>query len=81
MSDHQVQNRIRSLRFNANEMTQAALAAAVGVTRQTIITIENSKYCPSLELAFKIAGVFGLPIEEVFSYQPKVITTKEHTHE
>ena len=81
MSDHQVQNRIRSLRFNANEMTQAALAAAVGVTRQTIITIENGKYCPSLELAFKISAAFGLPIEEVFSYQPKAITTKEHTHE
>ena len=70
MGNHQVKNRIRALRFNANEMTQAELAAKVGVTRQTIITIENGKYSPSLELAFRIAAAFGVRIEEVFSYGP-----------
>ena len=68
MAGHQVHNQIRSLRFNAGEMTQAQLAAAVGVTRQTIITIENGKYSPSLELAFRIAAAFGVRIEQVFSY-------------
>ncbi len=68
MGSHRVQNRIRKLRFDGDEMTQQELAAKVGVTRQTIITIENGKYCPSLELAFKIAGAFGVRIEDVFSY-------------
>tara|TARA_Y100000287_G_scaffold147989_1_gene123017 strand:- start:28 stop:210 length:183 start_codon:yes stop_codon:yes gene_type:complete len=60
---------VRRLRFDANEMSQQALADAVGVTRQTIIAIEKNKYSPSLEVAFKIAQVFGCSIEEVFSYQ------------
>ncbi|HSL27668.1 MAG TPA: helix-turn-helix transcriptional regulator [Anaerolineales bacterium] len=51
-------------------MTQEQLAEKVGVTRQTIIAIENAKYSPSLELAFRIALVFGLPLGEVFSYTP-----------
>ena len=60
---------MRRLRFDANEMSQQALGDAVGVTRQTIIAIEKNKYSPSLEVAFKIAQVFGCSIEEVFSYQ------------
>jgi putative transcriptional regulator len=60
---------VRRLRFDADEMSQQALADAVGVTRQTIIAIEKNKYSPSLEVAFKIAQVFGCSIEEVFAYQ------------
>ncbi len=52
----------------ADEMTQQALAERVGVTRQTIMAIEKGKYSPSLEVAFKIARVFGKPLEEVFQY-------------
>lgn len=63
-----VTNDIRRLRFEADEMTQAELAKAVGVTRQTIIAIEQGRYSPSLEVAFQIAGAFGLPLERVFSY-------------
>ncbi len=59
-------NAIRTLRFMAGEMTQAELAARVGVTRQTIAAIEQGKYSPSLEAAFRIARVFGKPLEEVF---------------
>ncbi|CAM3626268.1 helix-turn-helix transcriptional regulator [Deinococcus frigens] len=62
-------NHIRRLRFEAGEMTQQALATAAGVTRQTINSIEGSKYSPSLELAFKIALVLGQPLERVFEYQ------------
>ena len=62
-------NHLRSLRFDADEMSQQALADAVGVTRQTIIAIEKNKYSPSLEVAFKIAQVFGCPLDEIFSYQ------------
>ncbi|MBN1817970.1 MAG: helix-turn-helix transcriptional regulator [Sedimentisphaerales bacterium] len=61
-------NRIRRLRFDAGEMTQQELAEKVGVTRQTIIAIEQGKYSPSLPLAFRIARAFGRPIEEVFEY-------------
>ncbi len=68
MGTHQVSNRMRKLRFESHEMTQAELAEKAGVTRQTIITIENGKYCPSLELSFRIARAFGLGIEDVFSY-------------
>ena len=68
MSNRQIRNNIRKLRFHHNEMTQEQLAEKVGVTRQTIIAIENAKYSPSLELAFRIALVFGLPLGEVFSY-------------
>lgn len=66
-----VSNHIRKLRFNHNEMTQQELAEKVGVTRQTIIAIESAKYSPSLELAFRIARAFDVPLEEVFSYQDK----------
>lgn len=63
-----ITNEIRTLRFHACEMTQAELARRVGVTRQTIIAIEQGKYSPSLEVAFKIARVFAVPLEAVFQY-------------
>lgn len=63
-----ISNSIRRLRFDAGEMTQRDLAQAVGVTRQTIVAIENAKYSPTLVLAFKIARAFDKPLEEVFSY-------------
>lgn len=63
-----VTNRIRALRFDHDEMTQAELARAVGVTRQTVIAIEQGKYSPSLEMAFQIARVFGVGLDEVFRY-------------
>ena len=63
-----ITNQIRRLRFDANEMTQADLAARVGVTRQTIIAIEAGRYSLSLELAFRIARAFGQPVEAVFTY-------------
>ena len=63
-----ITNQIRELRFHSQEMTQAELAQQVGVTRQTIIAIEQGKYSPSLEIAFRIARVFGVPLEEVFQY-------------
>ncbi len=65
-----ITNTIRALRFAAGEMTQAELAARIGVTRQTIIAIEQGKYSPSLQMAFQIAEVFGVPLEEVFQYHP-----------
>jgi putative transcriptional regulator len=66
----QLDNRLRRLRFDANEMTQAELAARVGVTRQTIAAIEQGRYSPSLEMAFRLADVFGVPLGEVFSWDP-----------
>ena len=66
-----ISNNIRKLRFYHDEMTQKELAEKVGVTRQTIVAIENAKYSPSLELAFRIALVFDSPLEEVFTYDPK----------
>ena len=63
-----IHNNIRTLRFHHNEMTQTELAKQVGVTRQTIIAIEQGKYSPSLEVAFRIALVFGIPLNEVFWY-------------
>lgn len=69
MGKRRVHNNIRSLRFHAGEMTQKELADRTGVTRQTIVAIENAKYAPSLELAFLIALVFERPLEEVFSYE------------
>jgi putative transcriptional regulator len=63
-----VTNSIRGLRFAAGEMTQAELADRVGVTRQTIIAIEQGRYSPTLELAFRIARVFRVPLDEVFQY-------------
>lgn len=62
-------NAIRSLRFNANEMTQSDLGDRIGVTRQTIAAIEQGKYSPSLEGAFRIADVFGVSLDEVFSWE------------
>lgn len=67
----QIKNRIRELRFHADEMTQADLAKRVGVTRQTILAIEQGKYSPSLEVAFQIAVVFQIPLTEVFEYAPE----------
>lgn len=69
MIKSQISNNIRTLRFNHNEMTQQQLADQVGVTRQTIVSIEKGKYLPSLELAFRIARIFKLQVEEVFSYE------------
>ena len=71
MSKSQINNNIRKLRFFKDEMTQQQLAEEVGVTRQTIIAMEKGKYSPSLELAFRIARVFSVPLEEVFSYEPE----------
>ena len=65
----QISNTIRTLRFNAGEMTQAALAEKVGVTRQTIVAIEQGRYSPSLEVAFRISRAFGAPLEQVFQYE------------
>lgn len=64
-----VRNAIRTLHFQHDEMTQQDLADRVGLTRQTIIAIEQGRYSPSLEAAFKIAGVFGAPLEQVFQYE------------
>jgi putative transcriptional regulator len=66
MAAVRVGNTIRRLRFDAGEMTQKDLAAKVGVTRQTIVAVENAQYVPSLELAFLIARAFGKPLEHVF---------------
>ncbi len=62
-------NNIRRLRFEAGEMSQQMLADKIGVTRQTVFAIEKDKYSPSLEVAFKISNVFGIPLEEVFTYE------------
>lgn len=64
-----VKNTIRSLRFNSDEMTQSDLGDRIGVTRQTIAAIEQGKYSPSLEGAFRIADVFGVTLDEVFSWE------------
>ena len=71
MKNNRITNNIRKLRFNADEMTQKELAEKVGVTRQTIIAMEKDKYSPSLELAFRIAHVFSVPLDQVFSYAPE----------
>jgi putative transcriptional regulator len=68
MSRSRIRNHIRRLRFDHAEMTQQQLAEKVGVTRQTVIAIEGDKYSPSLEVAFRIARVFGVPLEAVFQY-------------
>jgi putative transcriptional regulator len=70
MGKGRINNNIRELRFRHNEMTQKELAEKVGVTRQTIIAMEQGRYSPSLELAFRIAQVFNEPLEAVFSYDP-----------
>ena len=68
MKPTRVTNAIRALRFTHGEMTQADLADRIGVTRQTVIAIEQGRYSPSLEMAFQIAHVFGVPLESVFQY-------------
>ena len=64
-----ISNRIRRLRFDQEGMTQQELAERAGCTRQTIIAIEQGRYVPSLDLAFRIAQAFGVPLEEVFQYE------------
>ena len=66
-----ISNNIRRLRFFASEMTQQELADRTGVTRQTIVAIENGKYFPSLELAFRIAYTFNVQLSDVFAYFPE----------
>ena len=68
MAKSNITNSIRKLRFNADEMTQQQLADEAGVSRQTIVAIEKGNYSPSLELAFRIAYTFKIPLEEVFIY-------------
>lgn len=68
MNNKNIHNNIRKLRFNNGEMTQQDLADKIGVSRQTVIAIESAKYSPSLELAFRIANEFKVPLEEVFQY-------------
>jgi putative transcriptional regulator len=63
-----VTNRIRALRFEHDEMTQAELGRRIGMTRQTVIAIEQGRYSPSLETAFRIAQAFGVPLDDVFQY-------------
>ena len=63
-----ITNSIRQLRFTHGEMTQADLADRIGVTRQTVIAIEQGRYSPTLEMAFRIARVFGVPLDDVFQY-------------
>ncbi len=65
----QITNEIRALRFHNSEMTQQELADRVGVTRQTVNAIEANKYSPSLEVAFRIAKVFKVPLDQVFQYE------------
>jgi putative transcriptional regulator len=69
MTGTTLRNHLRRLRFAHGEMTQEALAKAVGVTRQTIIALEAGKYAPSLELAFRLARTFAVGVEEVFEWQ------------
>lgn len=69
MAERRLTNNIRTLRFHASEMTQAELGQRVGLTRQTIAAVEAGKYSPSLETAFRIAEVFGKPLEEVFRWE------------
>jgi putative transcriptional regulator len=66
-----IRNTIRRLRFDHKEMTQQELADKIGVTRQTVNAIELGKYSPSLEVAFRIAEVFGVPLDQVFQYEVK----------
>ncbi|SCG49021.1 transcriptional regulator, XRE family [Micromonospora echinaurantiaca] len=68
MKPTRVTNNIRALRFAHDEMTQAELADRIGVTRQTVIAIEQGRYSPSLEMAFRIARVFGARLDDVFQY-------------
>ena len=69
MDQATIHNSIRELRFKHGEMTQQALADQVGIARQTVIAIEKGKFYPSLELAFRIARVFSMPLESVFQFE------------
>lgn len=69
MVEGRITNQLRTLRFLAGEMTQAELGERIGVTRQTIAAIEQGKYSPSLEAAFRIAKVLGKPLDEVFGWE------------
>lgn len=71
MIDGTLSNQVRMLRFTHGEMSQAELGQRVGVTRQTIAAIEAGKYSPSLEVAFRIAHVFGKPLQDVFEWEAK----------
>jgi len=71
MSGFAVRNRIREFRQQRAEMTQADLARACDVTRQTIIALEAEKYSPSLELAFRLARALGRNLEEIFRFEEK----------
>lgn len=68
MAERRLSNQIRTLRFHAGEMTQAELGVKIGVTRQTVAAIEQGKYSPTLETAFRIADVFGVTLDEVFRW-------------
>ena len=67
-----IKNRIRRLRFDHDEMTQEELAKRTGCTRQTIIALEQGKYVPSIELAFRIAKSFGVTLDKVFQYEDSI---------
>ncbi len=69
MAEGPIDNQVRQLRFLNGELTQGELGDRIGVTRQTIAAIEAGKYSPSLEAAFRIARVFGKPLEEVFQFR------------
>ena len=68
MAPPPIRNNVRRLRFENGEMTQGELAERIGMTRQTVAAIEQNRYSPSLEAAFRIARVFAAPIEEVFQW-------------
>jgi putative transcriptional regulator len=67
--NHVLRNQIRRLRFDHDEMTQQTLAERAQVTRQTIVALEANQYAPSLLLAYRIARVFGVPVEQIFQYE------------
>ena len=69
MAKAEIKNRVRKLRFDNHEMTQQELADRAAYTRQTIIALEQGKYVPSLALAFRIARVFNVSVDEVFEYR------------
>ena len=81
MAGEELRNRVRQLRIENGQMTQRQLAEEVGVTRQTIITIEANRYSPSLKLAFRIAGVFGVSIDDVFQYSQLNVDPATGEHE
>lgn len=80
MPKSELKNRVRRLRFEHGEMTQQELAQRVGVTRQTIIAVEQGKYAPSLPLALRLARVFGVAVEDIFQLEggpsPKCLTAE-----